>query len=115
MKGEPRYQLAIPIPVRLERADGSASTEYAVNLSAGGMCLHLREPMDPDEKLVLRFRVPGIDVLVATRACVVWSQEVKVDALGGLHIETGLRFEGLDPNTRRQIFEFASRPSEAGR
>ncbi len=112
---EPRFHLPIPIPVRLERADGRASTEYALNLSAGGLCLQLRDPIAPDEKVVVRFRVPGIDMTVETWALMVWSQEVKADAHGGIHIETGLRFEGLDNATRQRIYDFASQPSEAGR
>jgi len=112
---EPRYHLAIPIPVRLERADGATSTEYALNLSPGGLCLQLREGLGDSEEVRLGFSVPALGLSVDTRARVVWTQPAKPDAHGELHTETGVSFIDLDEGARQLIHEHAIRPSEQGR
>ena len=112
---EPRFHLAIPIPVRLERADGEVSTEYALNLSPGGMCLQLRDTLGETEVVRLHFAVPALGVEIETRARVVWTQPAKPDAHGELHTETGLSFLDLDAELRERIYAHASHPSEQGR
>lgn len=112
---EPRTHLAIPVPVRLERSDGRHSVEYALNLSPGGLCLQLREPLADGEDVTVHFDVPGLGISVSTPARVVWSQASKPDAHGELHTETGLRFSELDDEIRARLFEFATQPRSEGR
>ncbi len=107
--------MAIPIPVRLERADGMVSTEYALNLSPGGLCLQLRDPLGDSEEVRLRFSVPSLDLDLDTRARVVWTQPAKPDAHGELHTETGLSLLDLDEATRQKIYAHAIHPSEQAR
>jgi hypothetical protein len=119
---EPRRDLAVPIPVELTRRNGSRRTEYAVNLSPGGLCLHLPRPIAVGEVVELAFAIPASAAgapadralpdqageRIVARGRVIWA-EGRADGTGGGRVrftETGVRFEGLAEPHRLRILDF---------
>jgi hypothetical protein len=85
-----RRDLSVPLPVEVERGDGSVRHEYAVNVSASGLCLHMRSPVTVGEQLRVAFRVPTDEREIRAVCKVVWTSHG-----GKLHpiprfFETGL-------------------------
>ena len=112
---EPRQDLPIPLPVRLRLPGGELRTEYAVNLSPGGLCLHLADPIPVGTELELAFELPPARLRVQTCAKVVWSGGAgEGDAPGRLH-ETGICFGELDPELRQRLHRFAEQPRDRRR
>jgi len=71
---DPRRDLSIPLPVRVERADGSARDEYAVNVSASGLCLHAETPLEIGEEIRIALRLPCEGAEIQAAAKVVWTR-----------------------------------------
>jgi Tfp pilus assembly protein PilZ len=61
------------LPVLVERTDGSTRHEYAVNLSASGLCLHAQAPLSIGEELRITFRLPSESRDIHAVAKVVWT------------------------------------------
>ena len=115
MAVEPRQDLPIPLPVLLTRPGGVQETVYAVNLSVGGVCLHLREPLRAGDVVEVDFTVPPDGPQVACSAHVIWCGGVEPGASGTGHAETGLRFEKLEEPVRRALYDYATRPTNRRR
>jgi len=102
---EPRRDLAVPLAVDLRRRGGALATEYALNLSPGGLCLHLPRPIAVGEVVELGFQLPG-GGRIETRGRVIWS-DPGAGASGRVRFcETGIRFEGLAEADRSAILRF---------
>ena len=107
----------MPIPVELTRRNGSRRTEYAVNLSPGGLCLHLPRPIAVGEVVELAFAIPATAAgaapdqageRIVARGRVIWA-EGRADGMGGGRVrftETGVRFEELAEAQRLRILDF---------
>ena len=65
-----------------------------VNLALGGMGLHLRDPIEEDEILRLRFQLPGTTTVIQAQGEIAWA-----DPQGGI----GIRFVGLSGNSRVEL------------
>jgi uncharacterized protein (TIGR02266 family) len=55
-------------------SDAGIRCEYATTLGAGGLFVATEEPLPPGAGLVLRFRLPGRDVLHTVEGRVVWRE-----------------------------------------
>lgn len=73
MTQDPRRDLSVPLPVRVERADGTTRHEYAVNVSASGLCLHAKQPLSVGEELHVSLRLPRDAHEIRAVAKVVWT------------------------------------------
>lgn len=73
MTQDPRRDLSVPLPVRVDRADGSTRHEYAVNVSASGLCLHAQAPLSIGEEVRIAFRLPSDPRDIQAVAKVVWT------------------------------------------
>lgn len=73
MTQDPRRDLSVPLPVRVERTDGTTRHEYAVNLSASGLCLHAKQPLSIGEELRISLRLPADARDIQAVAKVVWT------------------------------------------
>jgi len=113
LPAEPRQDLPIPLPVRLVREGTRPRTVYAVNVSEGGLCLHLREPLGEGEQVTLEFTLPPSGPEVSAEARVVWSSGVGPGETG--HAETGVRFENLATELREALHAYATRPTHSRR
>jgi hypothetical protein len=60
--------------VKVERADGSIRHEYAVNLSASGLCLHAQAPLAVGEELRVSFQLPSDPHVIRAVCKVVWTR-----------------------------------------
>ena len=112
---EARRDLPVPLAVELTRPGGTRSTEYAVNLSSGGTCLHLEEPLSPGQEVELSFDVPPDGPRVTTRAEVVWTAFDSDKATGSRFYETGLRFHDVEGPAHEALLAFASQPLDRRR
>jgi len=110
---EPRQDLPIPLPVRLLRDGEEPRTVYAVNVSEGGLCLHLREPLPEGEVVRVEFTLPPDGPHVEAEARVVWSGEGGAGGTG--HSETGVRFETLAAELRDALHDYATQPKHRRR
>jgi DNA-binding response OmpR family regulator len=64
------------------------------NIALGGMGLHLRDPIEEDEILRVRFQLPGTTTVIQAQAEIVWA-----DPQGGV----GIRFVGLAGDSRAEL------------
>jgi hypothetical protein len=87
---DPRRDLSVPLPIRVERRDGSERDEYAVNLSSSGLCLHAREPLEIGEELRVAFQLPRDRREIRAICKVVWKHEGDVGSCVPRFYETGL-------------------------
>jgi len=118
MSAEARRNLAVPLEVRVRLPDGTELRHWAVNLSAGGVCLHASERLASKEGLLLSFALPGISIRDAADveiegigAHVVWEG----DADANRFFEIGLSFEGMSREHAELLREWASQPTNRRR
>jgi uncharacterized protein (TIGR02266 family) len=100
-----RRHLRVPVVVAIVADDGS--TAYAMNLSAGGVCLQTREALEIGRRIELRFRMPG-EKLITVRAEVAWADcdAARAPGVGLRYCECGLRFVDLSERDRQAIEQF---------
>ena len=96
----------MPLPVVLERRAAAPATVYATNLSASGICLHLRVPLPVGDAVLLRLALPGEPVPVSVRGRITWCERPDV-AASSRFLEAGVRFEVLSEPDRERIARFA--------
>lgn len=121
MSAEARRNLAVPLEVQVRLPDGAELRQWAVNLSAGGLCLHASERLTSKEGLLLSFELPELpsasireDTTVSMEsvaAHVVWEGDVGPNRF----IEIGLSFEGLSKEQTERLTEWASQPTNRRR
>ncbi len=111
MSAEARRNLAVPMAVRVRLPDSEERREWAVNLSAGGLCLQARERLPVDTTLLVSFELESIRVSDAPSR-VVWES---ADSDTHRFHETGLHFEALPPETAAAIEAWASQPTRRRR
>lgn len=100
-------RLPLRVDVRIpgdERPGGG--TDYAINLSEGGLCLQTSQPRHTGERLTLRFHLGADGPALSVDARVVWSIAEEDRAPGMRYSEMGLRFLGLDEASRQAICHF---------
>jgi uncharacterized protein (TIGR02266 family) len=110
---EPRRDLAVPLRVEVTRRDGARAVDYAVNLSPGGLGLHLPRPLPVGEVLALAFVLPDGGPRLEAWGRVAWCDEPSRGARVRF-CESGVRFEVLRAADRERISRFVA-AGEAGR
>lgn len=115
MSPEPRRDFAVPVPVRVIRAAHEPRDEYAVNLSPGGMCLHVREPLGEGERVEVSFSLPPDGLVVEARGHVVWSSRHAASAEAPRFWEVGLRLDAMEEQVRAQVASWAGQPIDRRR
>ncbi len=115
---EPRRDLAVPLPARVETRDGVARCEYVVNLSPSGLGLHAREPIPLGDAVEIGLRLPGDgasapDLELRARARVIWADQPPPGSRARF-CELGLRFEALDPTDRGRLLVWLGAAAPAG-
>ena len=106
MSQDPRRDLSVPLPAVIRHPDGSLRNEYLVNVSIGGLCLHMRAPVSIGEALSVAFRLPSQADEIHASCKVVWTSHE-----GELHpvprfFETGLFVLELSEADRQRIEAF---------
>lgn len=88
----------VPLPIQIQaESGGGAYAVQAENISAGGMLLRATRTMNENQKVVLRFKLPGTE------------KEVRVEGTV-LHVSPnafmGVRFDKLSAADEKAIQEF---------
>ena len=100
-----RCDLAVPLPVEVERRGVEASLAYVTNLSASGACLHLAARLAVGDAVLLRVALPDQGEPLAARGRVSWCEDPPAE-LGARFVEAGIRFEVLSEADRARIAHF---------
>jgi hypothetical protein len=87
--------------------DGVARVEYALNVSASGIGLHLPRPLPAGESLALGFALPDGGGRIEARGRVAWSETISRTARARFR-EVGIRFEVLGDEDRRRLARFVA-------
>jgi uncharacterized protein (TIGR02266 family) len=98
------------VRVALTTPQGATTTEYAVNLSAGGACLQVRRPLREGELVHLSFELPLDETAVSVRGRVVWCTREAQRGERGRFCEMGVRFEEVDAGLVERLRSFARQP-----
>ena len=112
---EPRRDFPVPVRVEITLPDGAIRSEYAVNISPGGLCLHVADLLPTQVDLAVRFELPPEASPVRVSAHVVWTSWHEGTEESERFWETGLRFAGLDPAASQHIHDYASHPKNRRR
>jgi hypothetical protein len=105
----------VPLRVEITLPDGSVRNEYAVNISPGGVCLHVAQPLPDEVRLDLRLWLPPDAEEVRVAAHVVWSSWHEGDDGGERFWETGIHFDDLSAAMSEQILGYARQPKNRRR
>jgi hypothetical protein len=87
--------------------DGVARREYALNVSASGIALHLQRALPAGEALALAFTLPDGGGPIEARGRVAWSETLPRSARARFR-EVGVRFELLAEPDRRRLARFVA-------
>jgi uncharacterized protein (TIGR02266 family) len=106
-----RIPLEREISFRVPRFENFV-TEYSANISATGMFVRTREPLEPGTDLTLEFKVADDWKLIRGRARVIWvrSKDEGPEAPAGM----GVRFLEMDPQSRRLIHWMVDKHAREG-
>jgi hypothetical protein len=107
---DPRRDLPVPLRVDLRRSDGTTTVEYAVNISSGGLCLHVQETLAEGDRIGVEFALPPAGPTVRADAKVAWTGKQGAE-VGEQHFcETGVQFTRIDESAAQQLLQYASQP-----
>jgi uncharacterized protein (TIGR02266 family) len=102
-----RHDLAVPLPVEVERRSTGVERAWATNLSPGGICLHLRAPLPVGEPVRVCLSLPDGDAPIEARGRVTWSESPAPEAEARF-FEVGVRFEVVAEADRRRLQALAA-------
>ncbi len=109
-RGEPRAEADFEVHYRTAQEFLSA---YSRNISGGGIFIRTQQPPPLNQKVRLRFTMPGIAHPFECEGIVVWSSPVP--SRGVLPSGMGIKFLDLDPESRQLIVEFVKTHGPAAR
>ena len=113
---ENRRDLPVPVRVTLTRPGGTCTTEYSINLSAGGVCLQVRDPLGVGERVSLEFVLPSGGDPLRLEGVVVWcTEEEEVGVDGTRFREMGIRFEPTRQSGLDRLALFTTQGGDARR
>jgi hypothetical protein len=110
MDNEPRRDLPVPLRVDLRRPDGTTTVEYAVNISPGGLCLHLEDALSTGDRVHVEFTLPPSGPTVRADASVVWIKGQEGAGVEGRFCETGVEFSGVEQSVAQRLLAYANQP-----
>jgi len=102
----PRRDLSVPLPVGVQRRDGSFRHEYLVNVSVSGLCLHMQAPVSVGEELSVAFRLPSDTAVIQGVCKVVWTSHGGEVPPYPRFFETGVYLAEISDSDRRRIEVF---------
>jgi uncharacterized protein (TIGR02266 family) len=113
---ENRRDLPVPVRVTLTRPCGTRTTEYAINLSAGGACLQVRAPLCAGERVSLALVLPAGGDPLELEGEVVWctaDEEAGVDRTR--FREVGIRFQPARQKGLERLVFFTTQGGDSRR
>ena len=115
MGPEPRRDFPLPLRVDLRRPEGTTTVEYAVNISPGGLCLHLKDTLTEGDRVEVEFTLPPAGPTVRAEGRVAWTNWQGAEGEEGRFCETGVQLSRVDESVEQQLFEYASQPTNRRR
>jgi type IV pilus assembly protein PilZ len=79
---------------------------YSRNISGGGLFVRTTQPEELNQKLLLRFTLPGVDQRFEVRGIVVWSN---ASPRSSFPAGMGIKFLEMTPEDTKCIAEFVQR------
>lgn len=94
----------------LDEADSSSAETYIKNISAGGLCIILLEPLCVGARLNLRFLLPELNNEIKTECRIVWSREFIIGEGQSQTkgYEAGIEFINISSEERNTINKYVS-------
>ncbi len=93
-RSSPRVTVTIPVAYRF---GDTIATAVTVNVGKGGVSIRTMNPLQPNSKVRVRFRLPGSKRDVDADARVVWSDR---------RVGMGVQFERIDPADQLPLEDF---------
>lgn len=101
---ERRIQKRVSAEVKIDyRTVGSFITDYAANISNGGVFVATSLPMSVDQKVRLRITLPGHDLPFALEGVVRWSRPA---VEGEVNPGMGIEFVDFDDVLKNELEQF---------
>ena len=106
---EPRVEIELEIRYRTVQ---EFLTAYSRNISGGGLFIRMSQPHTLNQKVVLRFTLPGLDHEFEIPGIVVWSH---ASPRSSFPAGMGVKFLQIKPEDAKRITEFvkSARGAEA--
>ncbi len=101
---QPRHPLILKVDYR---DVNKFFTDFAENLSAGGMFIATRKPLPPGTSIIVEFMLPDTALKVKTRAEVVWAR--KNTSSPSKKRGMGIKFYDLSNEDKKKIDLLVSR------
>ena len=98
---EPRAPIDVEVTARTAKA---LLYHPLLNISMGGVCIELGEPLEEGTEIELRFVLPYKGALVAAEGKVAWCLEMKEGSLWN----AGITFTRFDPQDVEKIRQFTT-------
>src|SRR5579859_5240410 len=90
----------VQLPIFLSFGEVIDRSAEAFNLSLGGIGVHMAEPIEEDDMVQVRFRLPDCATSIRARGEIAWS-----DPEGN----TGIKFLGMNPESHGSLAEWLER------
>lgn len=107
----PRLLLNVGVEyIILDEADSTAALTSSKNISAGGLCIILLEPLCVGTQLELSFLLPEDENMIKAQCRVVWSREFIIGEGAGQAkgYESGIEFINISAGERNTISKYIS-------
>jgi uncharacterized protein (TIGR02266 family) len=113
---ENRRDLPVPVRVTLTRPGGARTTEFSINVSAGGVCLQVRDPLAAGERVSLEFVLPPGGDPLKLEGVVVWCTEEEEAGVDRTRFrEMGIRFEPTRQSGLERLALFTTQGGDSRR
>ncbi len=99
-----RLENSLPVMYWISPTTGPQAT-LTRNISGGGICLYVTEPLLPGTSLEVQFTLPGHQAPMTFKAEVVWCDQPASDSPSG-HVMAGIRFTEITPPDRDRIIRY---------
>jgi uncharacterized protein (TIGR02266 family) len=84
----------------------SFMSDYAMNISRGGMFISTKKPLKVGTAISLEFIIPDIKVPIKVKGKVLWINEPKQIKGTNLIPGMGIKFQGLHEKERKKLSDF---------
>lgn len=86
-------------------------SDYAMNISRGGMFISTKEPLQPGTGVSVEFAIPGIRVPIKIQGKVTWVNEPQQSKYSNLIPGMGIEFHSLNTSEQKKINSFIDKLS----
>jgi len=87
-------RLPVEVPVYLSFGEVIDRQETTTNIGIGGIGVQLSQPIDEDEVLRIRFRLPSTNIMIQAIGEITWADSGR---------RVGIRFLNMNPQIRQEI------------